>query len=76
MHERSIRILPFQAFDADTLITLLSDEKNIIREMLATKHSATELFPDWVYKILKNDRCQGIADEANARLLENHPPEI
>lgn len=65
----AIRILPFQAFDADTLITLLSDEKNIIREMLATKHSATELFPDWVYKILKNDRCQGIADEAKYSTL-------
>lgn len=69
---KAIKMLPFSAFDTDTLIDLLSDTKNSVRDALATKLSTTEFFPDWVYKILMNDKSTSIAFAANMRLSEKH----
>ena len=72
----AINALPFSAFDTDTLINLLSDRDNDIRDTLARKTSETEFFPDWVYKILMNDKSTSIAFAANMRLSEKHPQDI
>lgn len=68
----AINALPFSAFDTDTLINLLSDHDNDIRDTLARKTSATEFFPDWVYNILRNDKSTAIAFAASTRLSEKH----
>ena len=69
---RAINALPFSAFDTDTLINLLSDCNNDIRDTLARKTSETEFFPDWVYNILMNDKSTAIAFAASMRLSEKH----
>lgn len=69
---RAINELPFQAFDTDTLINLLSDCDNDVLDTLARKTSATKFFPDWVYNILKNDKSTAIAFAASMRLSEKH----
>lgn len=68
----AINELPFQAFDTDTLINLLSDRNNDIRDTLARKTSKAEFFPDWVYDILRNDKSTAIAFAASIRLSEKH----
>ena len=69
---KAINKLPFQAFDTDTLINLLSDCDNDVRDTLARKTSTTGFFPDWVYNILKNDKSTAIAFAASMRLSEKH----
>ena len=69
---RAINALPFSAFDTDTLINLLSDHDNDIRDTLARKTSKAEFFPDWVYDILRNDKSTAIAFAASMRLSEKH----
>lgn len=69
---KAINALPFSAFDTDTLINLLSDRDNDIRDTLARKTSTTEFFPDWVYNILRNDKSTAIAFAASTRLSEKH----
>ena len=69
---KAINALPFSAFDTDTLINLLSDHDNDIRDTLARKTSETESFPDWVYNILRNDKSTAIAFAASTRLSEKH----
>ena len=68
----AINALPFSAFDTDTLINLLSDHDNDIRDTLARKTSKTEFFPNWVYDILRNDKSTAIAFAASMRLSEKH----
>ena len=69
---KAINALPFSAFDTDTLINLLSDHDNDIRDTLARKISKAEFFPDWVYDILRNDKSTAIAFAASTRLSEKH----
>ena len=69
---KAINALPFSAFDTDTLINLLSDRDNDIRNTLAQKTSKAEFFPDWVYNILRNDKSTAIAFAASMKLSEKH----